>query len=100
MIRTILAALAACFALGLAAPASAQDAAPGGRVHIDIDQGHLNPLPIAIPDFLAALLGQNLANKCWNTDWRTNILRNGIANLEGGYVTKSQKDTLIDNEQC
>ncbi|MGE0595813.1 MAG: Tol-Pal system beta propeller repeat protein TolB [Hyphomonadaceae bacterium] len=47
LIRTIFAAFAAIFALALAAPASAQ-------LRVDIEEGHLNPMPIAIPDFLAA----------------------------------------------
>jgi len=44
--RATLAVLAALVTLG-AAPAFAQ-------LHVDIDQGHLNPMPIAAPDFLGA----------------------------------------------
>src|ERR1700742_3053671 len=35
-----------------APPAAAPNAAPG-RLHVDIDQGNLNPMPIAVVDFLS-----------------------------------------------
>jgi TolB protein len=55
LIRTMLLALFAF--IGLSAVANAQTPAPdasGGRVHIDITQGNLEPMPIAVPDFIAA----------------------------------------------
>jgi TolB protein len=52
LLKTIFAALAAIFAL--AAPAFAQQTASGGRLQVDIEEGHLNPMPVAAPDFLGA----------------------------------------------
>jgi TolB protein len=60
MIRTIFAACCALVAAALcAAPAYAQ-------LHVDIDQGNLNPMPIAVPDFIAdnantASIGRDIA---------------------------------------
>jgi len=50
LIRTIYAALAVAFALAVAAPAHAQ-------LRVSIEEGHLNPMPVAVVDFL----GQNQA---------------------------------------
>jgi TolB protein len=55
LIKTIFVALVAF--LGFSVAATAQTPAPaeaGGRLHIDITQGNLEPMPIAVPDFLAA----------------------------------------------
>lgn len=46
LIRTIFAAVAAMLAFGLAAPAQAQ-------LRVDITEGHLNPMPIAVVDFIS-----------------------------------------------
>lgn len=62
MFRTLLAAIFVAF-VSAATPGFAQDnqaAPPGaapGRLHVDIDQGNLNPMPIAIVDFLASDTG-------------------------------------------
>ncbi|MDX2276009.1 MAG: Tol-Pal system beta propeller repeat protein TolB [Hyphomonadaceae bacterium] len=58
VIRTLLAAFAVALAF-IAAPASAQ-------LRVDIDEGNLNPMPIAVPDFLgadpnAAAVGRDVA---------------------------------------
>ncbi len=45
MIRTIFAAFAVALAFAFAAPANAQ-------LHVDIEEGHLNPMPVAVVDFL------------------------------------------------
>ncbi|HRP12354.1 MAG TPA: Tol-Pal system protein TolB, partial [Terricaulis sp.] len=45
--KTMLAALIGAFAMFLAAPASAQ-------LRVDVNQGHLNPMPIAVVDFLGS----------------------------------------------
>ncbi|MES1199303.1 MAG: Tol-Pal system beta propeller repeat protein TolB [Pseudomonadota bacterium] len=69
MIKTISATLSA-LALLTVGSSQAQTAAPPaspGRLHVDIDQGNLNPMPIAIPAFLAdnpnaAQLGNDIAS--------------------------------------
>ncbi|HWA01422.1 MAG TPA: Tol-Pal system beta propeller repeat protein TolB [Caulobacterales bacterium] len=69
MIRTISATLTVLAVLGVGA-AKAQTPPPAsapGRLHIDITQGNLNPMPIAIPAFLganpnAAQIGQDIAS--------------------------------------
>jgi TolB protein len=58
VIRSLLAAFAVALAF-IATPASAQ-------LHVDIDEGHLNPMPVAVPDFLganpnAAAVGRDVA---------------------------------------
>jgi TolB protein len=60
-VRTLLVALFAVIALSAAPgdgraqnnPAAPPPAATGGRLHVDIDQGNLSPMPIAIVDFLS-----------------------------------------------
>jgi TolB protein len=47
MIRSMFAALAVALTFAFAAPASAQ-------LHVDIEEGHLNPMPIAVVDFLGS----------------------------------------------
>ncbi len=47
LIRTILSALGAAMVLALAPPAFAQ-------LHVDITEGHLNPMPVAVPNFIGA----------------------------------------------
>jgi TolB protein len=47
MMKSILAALVVAFAFVLAAPAQAQ-------LRVNVEQGHLNPTPVATPDFLAS----------------------------------------------
>ncbi len=51
MTRLFRAALAAVLSLGLALPALAQS---GGPLRIEITQGVIEPLPVAVPDFVAA----------------------------------------------
>src|SRR5215470_11309414 len=64
-IRAIFAIVA--LAVALSAPqSSAQAPASGGPLHVDINQGNLNPMPIAAPDFIGAdantqALGRDLA---------------------------------------
>ena len=45
MIKKLLAAMAIIITAALAAPANAQ-------VHVNVEEGHLNPMPIAIVDFM------------------------------------------------
>ena len=60
-VRTLFVALFAVLALSAAPgdgraqsnPAAPPPAATGGRLHVDIDQGNLSPMPIAIVDFLS-----------------------------------------------
>lgn len=58
-VRTLFVAVFAVLALSIAPKGHAQDnqaaapAATGGRLHVDIDQGNLSPMPIAIVDFLS-----------------------------------------------
>ncbi len=71
-IRTLLAALVCAFAaIGFAAPAAAQ-------LRVDVDQGHLNPMPIAVVDFLggnpaAEQVGRDVAGVI-----RANLDRSGL----------------------
>jgi TolB protein len=58
VIRSLLAACAVALAF-IAAPANAQ-------LHVDIEEGHLNPMPVAVPDFIganpnAAAVGRDVA---------------------------------------
>ena len=54
VIKLAIAAFAAALmAWGLTSPALAQTPAPG-RLHVDITEGHLNPMPVAVVDFIAA----------------------------------------------
>jgi TolB protein len=60
-VRTLFVALFAVLALSAAPgdgraqnnPAAPPPSATGGRLHVDIDQGNLSPMPIAIVDFLS-----------------------------------------------
>jgi TolB protein len=60
-VRTLFVALFAVLALSAAPgdgraqnnPAAPPPAATGGRLHVDIEQGNLSPMPIAIVDFLS-----------------------------------------------
>lgn len=54
LIRMIFVAFVAFVASSAAAYAQAPADAGGSRVHIDITQGNLEPMPIAVPDFIAA----------------------------------------------
>ncbi len=54
LLRTMLAAFVAICTMSAIAPAFAQQTAGGGRLHVDIEEGHLNPMPVATPDFLAS----------------------------------------------
>jgi len=61
-VRTLFVALFAVLALSAAPgdgraqnnPAAPASAATGGRLHVDIEQGNLSPMPIAIVDFLSS----------------------------------------------
>src|SRR6476619_5599197 len=70
-VRTLFVALFAVLALSAAPgdgraqsnPAASPPAATGGRLHVDIDQGNLSPMPIAIVDFLSnAPAGQRVGS--------------------------------------
>jgi TolB protein len=59
LIRPLVAALIVAFGAFAASEARAQ-------IHVDINEGHLNPMPIAVPDFLAtdpnaAAIGRDIA---------------------------------------
>ena len=58
VIKGITAAFALlCAVAWTATPAAAQAPAPAptqGRLHVDITEGHLNPMPVAVVDFIAA----------------------------------------------
>ncbi|MCA0044030.1 Tol-Pal system beta propeller repeat protein TolB [Celeribacter litoreus] len=49
-LKTLACALAAALSLGMAAPVAAQDPGP---LRLDITRGVIEPLPLAIPDFIA-----------------------------------------------
>jgi len=71
MIRTMFAALAVALMFSFAAPASAQ-------LHVDIDEGHLNPMPIAVTEFIgdnaaAQQVGRDVAGVI-----RANLDRSGL----------------------
>jgi TolB protein len=72
-------ALIALAALVFAAtPASAQQQPAPGRVHVDIEQGHLDPMPIAVVDFMgqsgpAQQVGRDVAGVI-----RANLDRSGL----------------------
>jgi TolB protein len=78
-IRTIIMTMAAAL-MCWAAPAYAQQPAqqPTGRVQVDINQGHLNPMPIAVTDFIggsgpAQQVGRDVAGVI-----RANLDRSGL----------------------
>ena len=72
MIQSLFAAFVVAFALlGFAAPASAQ-------VRVNVEEGHLNPMPIAVVDFLgsnpaAEQVGRDVAGVI-----RANLDRSGL----------------------
>ncbi|MEJ0061392.1 MAG: hypothetical protein WDM79_18315 [Terricaulis sp.] len=89
LIRTILAAISMALAVCLAAPASAQ-------IHVDINDGNLNPMPIAVPDFLsanpnAAAVGRDVAGVI-----RANLDRSGLfRQIEQGAFIENIQDMNV-----
>jgi TolB protein len=72
MIRTMLAALLAVFAMiGLAAPASAQ-------LRVNVEEGHLNPMPIAVTDFMGEGAAAQQVGRDVSGVIRANLDRSGL----------------------
>lgn len=85
MIRKLLAAIAVVIAAAIASPASAQ-------VRITVDEGHLNPMPIAVVDFLggsaaAQQVGRDVAGVI-----RANLERSALfrAIPSGAFIERIQ----------
>jgi TolB protein len=85
LIQTIFAAVSMALALCMGAPASAQ-------IHVDINEGNLNPMPIAVPDFLsanpnAAAVGRDVAGVI-----RANLDRSGLFRQieQGAFIERIQ----------
>jgi TolB protein len=71
MIRKILAAIVLVIAAALAAPANAQ-------VHVNVDEGNLNPMPIAVVDFLGGSPAAQQVGRDVGSVIRANLDRSGL----------------------
>ena len=71
MIRKLLAAIAIVVAAALASPASAQ-------VRVNVDEGHLNPMPIAVVDFLGGSVAAQQVGRDVSGVIRANLERSAL----------------------
>lgn len=71
LIRSFFAAVAVILAFAIAAPASAQ-------LRVDIDEGHLNPMPVAVVDFLGPNAAAQQVGRDVSQVIRANLDRSGL----------------------
>lgn len=71
MIRKLLAAIAVVIAAALASPASAQ-------VRVNVEEGHLNPMPIAVVDFLGGSVAAQQVGRDVSGVIRSNLERSAL----------------------
>ncbi|MBX9746019.1 MAG: Tol-Pal system beta propeller repeat protein TolB [Hyphomonadaceae bacterium] len=77
-IRTFVAVMVTVL-FAMTAPAFAQDTPPaGGRARIDVTEGHLNPMPIAVVDFLGGSPAAQQVGRDISQVIRNNLDRSGL----------------------
>ncbi|MGH6949528.1 MAG: Tol-Pal system beta propeller repeat protein TolB, partial [Vitreimonas sp.] len=71
MIRKLMAAIAIAIAAAIASPASAQ-------VRVNVEEGHLNPMPVAVVDFLGGSAAAQQVGRDLSGVIRTNLERSSL----------------------